>query len=101
MWPPKLSCGGGDGMDHSSVVACHGLSVAFIPFFTLHRKLKRKINCEPIVMNAAMEINFCTGINGYKKVAPLKSAYRRGCPTIPSQCVGKKIAYTPTNVSQK
>src|SRR5258706_8840075 len=35
----KLPCGGGVGVAHSSVVACHGLSSAFLPANMLQKKL--------------------------------------------------------------
>src|SRR5262245_25247299 len=40
--PRKLPCGGGDGADHSIVVACHGFSPTFSPFRMLQKKLKMK-----------------------------------------------------------
>src|SRR4029077_16778467 len=59
--PPKLSCGGGEVVDHSSVVAFHGLFVAFSPFFRLQKKLMKKKSCPKMVTNAAIEMNMCTG----------------------------------------
>src|SRR5262245_56045647 len=38
----KFPCGGGDGADHSIVVASHGLSPTFCPFRMLQKKLKMK-----------------------------------------------------------
>src|SRR5262245_36539873 len=38
--PAKLSCGGGVAVDHSSVVASHGLSVALAPLNMLQKRLK-------------------------------------------------------------
>ena len=40
-------------MVHSSVVASHGLSLAFGPLNMLQNKLITKINCAPIVIIAA------------------------------------------------
>src|SRR6187455_943700 len=42
----KLPCGGGVGVCHSSVVACHGLSLAaFRPFLMLQNTLRMKGIC--------------------------------------------------------
>src|SRR5258708_39189670 len=38
----KLPCGGGEGVAHSIVVACHGFASAFSPFQMLQKKLKMK-----------------------------------------------------------
>src|SRR5881296_2508272 len=61
--PPKLSCGGGVAVIHSSVVASHGLSLAFAPLNMLQKRLMTKINWLAMVMNAAIVMNLCIGSN--------------------------------------
>src|SRR4029453_31519 len=56
----KLPCPGGDGADHSSVVASHGLSDTGLPFQMLQKKLKMNgIWTRPRV-HAAMPIQTCS-----------------------------------------
>ena len=61
VFPPKLSCGGGVAVVHSSVVASHGLSLAFGPLNMLQNRLMTKMNCAAIVTIAANVINVCSG----------------------------------------
>ena len=51
--PPKLSNGGGEGTDHSSVVAFQGFAGAFGPFQMLQNRLITKISCTAAVKKAA------------------------------------------------
>ena len=47
-------------MDHSRVVACHGFSsFASSPLNKLQKKLNRKMNCAPMVINAAILMKTC------------------------------------------
>ena len=39
----KFPCGGGDGATHSSVLACHGFTVALRPAKILHTKFTAKM----------------------------------------------------------
>src|SRR5215203_4315458 len=50
----KLYSGGGDGMDHSSVAASHGLFDAMGPCDLLRKKFQTKIAVEMTSMNAPM-----------------------------------------------
>src|SRR5437867_167995 len=61
VFPPKLSCGGGVAVVHSSVVASHGLSLAFGPLNMLQNRLMTKMNCAAIVTIAANVMNVCSG----------------------------------------
>ncbi len=44
-----------------------------------------------MVMNAAIEIKYCTPNNPFRNGTPLKSEYRRMCPAIPKKCIGMKM----------
>src|SRR5512142_804807 len=47
--PAKLSCGGGEGMLHSSEVEFQGFEPAGLPFLTLQNRLIRKMICAAAV----------------------------------------------------
>src|SRR6185436_13633491 len=51
----KLYSGGGDGIDHSSVAASHGLSGAMGPLDLLRKKFHTKIEVDSTSMNAPMD----------------------------------------------
>src|SRR5436853_4021370 len=52
----KLPCPGGDGADHSRVVASHGSSAIFLPHLMLEKKLKMKGNWKSPSVHAAIPI---------------------------------------------
>ena len=51
---PKLLCGGGEGIVHSSDVASHGFTGAGGPFNRLYTRLNRKSSCTAPVKSAAI-----------------------------------------------
>src|ERR1019366_3237387 len=93
--PAKLSYGGGLGIVHSKVVAFHGFISAFLPPHRPEIKFPRNSSCAPIVLNAAIEIKYCTFNRecgpAVRNGTPLKSEYRRMCPAIPKKCIGIKM----------
>src|SRR6185369_10292325 len=99
--PKKLSCGGGEGIVHSSDVAYHGLSEALRPFAQLQIKLTRKISCPAIVTKAIHEMTRFIGITDLAYSRPACEAYRHGAPAIPITWNGTNIALTPMNVIRK
>src|SRR3712207_1637473 len=94
----KLFTGGGDCVNHSSVLPFHGSGPATAPFLTdrttlmnVSRIPKARMN-EPIV-----ETRF------HQSQAPM-SAYskmRRGMPDRPSECWIRKVTLKPTRIVQK
>jgi hypothetical protein len=70
---PQLPCRGGvSGVNHSSVVARHGLGPACLPFFRLQIRLNRNRSCTAATKNAAVLIAsfiVCTE-SGMKYVSP-------------------------------
>src|SRR5712672_2746274 len=98
---PKPSTGAGEANVHSSVQQSQGLAVATGPFRKLQNKFTSKMSCPASVAIAATVTTFCNGAIAATYCTPLNSEYRRGCPAIPSKCIGMNVAYAPSRVVQK
>jgi hypothetical protein len=69
MAPGQLPCGGGEAVVHSSPLASHGLSAAFLPLNALQKKFAKKTSWAAPRMKALMVMNWlmpCSGLrNSY------------------------------------
>src|SRR5262249_62169252 len=94
--------GGGDGADHSIVVASHGLSPTFSPFRMLQKKLKMKGIWKSARIHAPqdeMTFRWRTGCaNAYLAPPPNR---RREAPASPTTNNGRKTRFIQTNPANK
>ena len=93
-----MPCGGGEGADHSIVVACHTLSSAFSPFQMLQKKLKMKgIWKSPSIHAPQDETTFQWRIGCAKSYVAPPSNSRRETPAIPTMNIGMKTMFMQTS----
>src|SRR6185436_12987002 len=94
----KLPCGGGDGADHSIVVACHTLPSAFSPFQMLQKKLKMNgIWKSPMIHAPQDETAFQCMVPWAKSYAEPASNKRRDTPASPTMNIGMKTTFMQTS----
>ena len=98
----KFPCGGGEGADHSIVVACHGLSSLFSPFLRLQKKLKMKGSWKSPRAHAPHEDTTFQWRTGCAKlyVEPPSNS-RRDTPANPMRNIGMKTTFMHTSMPAK
>ena len=94
----KLLSGGGEVVNHSSVLPFQGSGPATTPFFRLRTRLYAVAATPRARMNEPMvEIR----LSAWRSAMSGYSYTRRGIPSRPIECWTRKVALKPTNVSQK
>src|SRR5207248_6777303 len=98
----KFPCPGGEGADHSSVVASHGLRSTALPHLMLMKKLTMKKTCEsPSPHDAQPCVTFQCSTAALCAYCAPPSYIRRFIPASPSMNIGKNTRLMNTNDVQK
>src|SRR5512132_4542112 len=97
----KFSCGGGELVVHSRVLACQGVAAAILPANKLQKKLMTKTICDRIKSIAISVMKILSGSTGFKKSYWVGLAMRRIMPPRPTTCIGPKMRLKNAKVNQK
>ena len=94
----KLYSGGGEGIVHSSVAPCHGSGPAGEPRNQLTTRFASSTTIPTVVM---YEPIVSARLSGPQPSPPGYVYWRRGIPSSPTMCIGKKRRFVPMKMIQK